>query len=75
LGTQNTFRTPGRPGRWTVRGVVRGEVGRVVGRPDGDELGGVPEADPSDDPLHAAQRLTTEAATQKSLQACGRRVD
>ena len=32
FGTQNTFRTPGRPGSRTVRGVVTGVVGRVIGR-------------------------------------------
>jgi hypothetical protein len=61
-----------------VVGRVIGRVGRVIGRvirPGRDELGGVPEADLSDDPLHAAHRLTIEATTQKNLQACARRVD
>ena len=49
-----------------VRGVVVVRRGRVVE---------VVAPDPPDDPLQAAPSATSDAATQKHLQGCGRLVD
>jgi hypothetical protein len=80
LGTQWTFPVAG---GGKVVGVVTGAVGKVAGAVRGTVVGacrrvvgrGRDPADPPDDPLQAAPSATSEAATQKYLQDCGRIVD